>query len=106
LPNLSDPAVLPALIDETWKLYLQSSEPQKSQLAENLQELHQELIKLTDLKLDPQQQNYKDAVAAIQSATQQLKNAQADQTKVADSINQVASVISALAKIAGLVGLG
>ena len=62
MPNLSDPTVLPALIDETWTLYQGAPDAQKGPLAARLQELHQELATLTDKTLDPQQQKYKDAV--------------------------------------------
>lgn len=106
MPKLSDPTVLPALIDETWNLYQQAQEPEKGQLAAKLQSLHQELVKLTDMTLDPEQQAYKDAVKTVQTATQQVKKAQGDQAQVAAAIKQVASVISAIAKIAGMVGLG
>jgi septation ring formation regulator EzrA len=93
--------MLPALIDATWTLYEKASAAKKGQLAGQLQRLHQELVKLTDMSLDPEQQTYKDAVSKVQKATKQVKKAQKDQAEVAKAIKQVAAVVSAIAKIVG-----
>ena len=103
MARLSDPTVLPALIDATWDLYNEAEEPEKSRLAGKLQELHQQLTRLTDATLDPEQQAYKDAVTKIQNATKRVMQSQKNQAQVGSAIDQIASVISVLGKLGSAV---
>jgi hypothetical protein len=101
MANLSDPNNLPQLITQTWKLYQDTDDPaQEAALAAQLQELSLQLGSLADKIPDSTKQQYKDAVTAIQAATETVKQAQADEAKVAAAIGQVAQVVAALAKIA------
>jgi hypothetical protein len=98
---LSDPNVLPELINQTWTLYQNTNDPgQKGQLAGQLQGLHLQLSALADKVPDSAKQEYKNAVSAVLNATAAVKQAQADEAKVAATIGQIAQVIAALAKVA------
>lgn len=98
---LSDPNVLPDLINQTWTLYQNTNDPeQKTQLAGKLQSLHLRLSALADKVPDATKQEYKNAVSTTQSATAAVKQAQTDEAKTAAAIGQVAQVIAALAKVA------
>ncbi len=101
MSKLSDPNVVPELINQTWVLYQQTQDPaKKAQLAGQLQQLSLQLGSLADKIPDETKQEYKDAVTAVQNATQTVKQAQADEAKVAAAIGQIAQVIAALAKVA------
>jgi hypothetical protein len=98
---LSDQMNVPDLINQTWSLFQQTQDPAtKARLAGQLQDLTQKLGSLTDKVPDQTKQEYKDAVAAVQTGTQTVKQAQADEAKVAAAIAQIAQVIAALAKVA------
>ena len=101
MSKLSDPNVVPELINQTWTLYQQTQDPaKKAQLAGQLQQLSLQLGNLADKIPDQTKQEYKDAVTAVQSATKTVKQAQADEAKIAAAIGQIAQVIAALAKVA------
>jgi len=103
VPNLSDHDILVALINQTWKLYQQARNPtQQAQLGKQFNDLTVRLGALADSVLDQTQQEYKDAVACVQTATQTVTQAQADEAKVVAAIDQIAQVISALGKLAAM----
>ena len=59
MANLSDPDVLPDLIDQTWALYQQPhTDAQGATLAGQLQDLTQQLADLSDVTLDKTKQEY------------------------------------------------
>jgi hypothetical protein len=103
VPNLSDPDILGDLIDQTWTLYQQAQNAaQRDLLAEQFKDLSAQLGAIADSVPDETKQVYKDAVARVQTATQTVKQAQADQAKIAAAIGEVAQVIDALAKLAAM----
>jgi hypothetical protein len=64
--------------------------------------LHGLLEPLIDSNLNQADQDYKAAVAGVQSATDAVKAACADLQKVADAINAVAKAIALIDKAAGI----